>query len=731
MLERVQNFGLAETPSIVHARDELAARAGVVDVQIRLLAQEKTSTEPRNILRRVDARLGRGILHRSRHGRGPDHWRGRGRGLRRRNGRGRGLRCGATRAVHDARGPTHALASRPRGHGRLRDEIFRHPLEPALAMLVQVVLSVAAAVLGGAVHPAVASVVVRALGAARLGGVDEEFRAVSDGIALVIRGVFNLAHRARLADFRRRLHGVRHERLHVFVRQRTRRVRHILAPRARRGTVDEKRRVLVLEAALTVAVRVRVTAASIFLVGAVGPDVTSRVLLARQAARSLRGGEKRAAQQNLTLEFGVFLRVTRRDRSRGSSDGHLGTRAAVRHRRGRDWKRARVFARNRAPAGDDVIGTADEEASGAERQGSFGETDAKSILRHDNVDVIAREFRRRFVGHPRASERLRGKRDSKALASNLEPVGIDGGGVGDRHGDAVHVHAGAASMSDDPRRGGDADVVGVNLGDDAVEDHVEERRACGELEVLVRIPPEHERGREQRELSRVFRRRLRVAVRREERNHVLHRRGVHLLEAEQEVAVTADEEFPGLQPDVPERHSRANRVDVEGDFRARHRAVAAVGSVRRRGHQLRAPAHEHETIGVRNLRRTGHLVDDDRARKLKRDGDASKADGRVPRVGDDDGDVHLAGGGGPAGRGRVDSAHANEIFGWKGGPRRDGELERAGGEVGAVARGRRVGGRLEKASREVVRRACGGGGGGGDGGSRSRSRGGRWDVAGI
>ena len=86
-------------------------------------------------------------------------------------------------------------------------------------MLVKVVLSVAATVLGGTVHPAVASVVVRALGAARLSRVDEELRAVGDGIALVIRGVFNQAHRARFADFCRRLHGVRHERLHIFVRQ--------------------------------------------------------------------------------------------------------------------------------------------------------------------------------------------------------------------------------------------------------------------------------------------------------------------------------------------------------------------------------------------------------------------------------------------------------------------------------------------------------------------------------
>ena len=140
-----------------------------------------------------------------------------------------------------------------------------------------------------------------------------------------------------------------------------------------------------------------------------------------------------------------------------------------------------------------------------------------------------------------------------------------------------------------------------------------------------------------------------------------------------------------MQPDVPERDSRAHSINVEDNLRARHRAVAAVGSVRRRGHELRAPAHEHETIGIRNLRRPGHLVDDDHARKLKRDGDASKTDGRVPRVGDDHGDVHLASGGGPAGRGRVDRANANEIFGWKGGPRRDGELERAGGEVGAAA----------------------------------------------
>ena len=283
-------------------------------------------------------------------------------------------------------------------------------------------------------------------------------------------------------------------------------------------------------------------------------------------------------------------------------------------------------------------------------------------------------------------------------------------------------------MSYDPRCDGDADVVGVNLGDDAVEDHVEERRARGELEVLVRIPPEHERWREQRELSRVSCRRFRVAVRREERDGILHRRGVHLLEAEQEVAVPADEEFTGLQPDVPERDSRAHSINVEDNLRARHRAVAAVGSVRRRGHELRAPAHEHETIGIRNLRRPGHLVDDDHARKLKRDGDASKTDGRVPRVGDDHGDVHLASGGGPAGRGRVDRANANEIFGWKGGPRRDGELERAGGEVGAAASGRGVGGRLEKTSRDVVRRD---GRGGGGVGSRSRSRGGRGDVSGI
>ena len=81
---------------------------------------------------------------------------------------------------------------------------------------------------------------------------------------------------------------------------------------------------------------------------------------------------------------------------------------------------------------------------------SFGETDSKSILRHDHVHVLAREFWRRVVGHPSASERRRRKRHSNALALNLELVGIDSGGVGDRNGDAVHVHAGAASMSYDP-----------------------------------------------------------------------------------------------------------------------------------------------------------------------------------------------------------------------------------------------------------------------------------------
>ena len=49
-----------------------------------------------------------------------------------------------------------------------------------------------------------------------------------------------------------------------------------------------------------------------------------------------------------------------------------------------------------------------------------------------------------------ALERRRRKRHSNALALNLELVGIDSGGVGDRNGDAVHVHAGAASMSYDP-----------------------------------------------------------------------------------------------------------------------------------------------------------------------------------------------------------------------------------------------------------------------------------------
>ena len=143
-----------------------------------------------------------------------------------------------------------------------------------------------------------------------------------------------------------------------------------------------------------------------------------------------------------------------------------------------------------------------------------------------------------------------------------------------------------------------------------------------------------------------------------------------------------------------------------------------------------APQHMNtETIGIRNLRRPGHLVDDDHARKLKRNGDASKTDGRVPRVGGCSTETYIS----RAAAAPPDVAASTAPTQTRSSDGREVHVVTANLSAPEVRSGQppaaRLGGRLEKGlSRDVVRRD---GRGGGGVGSRSRSRGGRGDAPGI
>ena len=144
--------------------------------------------------------------------------------------------------------------------------------------------------------------------------------------------------------------------------------------------------------------------------------------------------------------------------------------------------------------------------------------------------------------------------------------------------------------------------------------------------MLVRVPAEHERRSQQCELRGGLVHGGQVAERPEQRHGILHGRGVDLLEAEEEVAVSADEELAGEELNVFKGDARPDLVDVEGELRARDGAVTSIGAIRSGRHQLRAPTHEHETIRVRDLGRARVLVDDDCSAELKRNGHPPQID---------------------------------------------------------------------------------------------------------
>jgi hypothetical protein len=56
-------------------------------------------------------------------------------------------------------------------------------------------------------------------------------------------------------------------------------------------------------------------------------------------------------------------------------------------------------------------------------------------------------------------------------------------------------------MSDDPGCDRGRRVTGVHFENERVEHHVQQRRARRELEVLVGVPAQHERRREERKLG--------------------------------------------------------------------------------------------------------------------------------------------------------------------------------------------------------------------------------------
>ena len=101
-----------------------------------------------------------------------------------------------------------------------------------------------------------------------------------------------------------------------------------------------------------------------------------------------------------------------------------------------------------------------------------------------------------------ASKRGRGERQLDPGASRLERRRINRLSVRYRHGDPGDVHAGAAPVPDDAGCGRCRRVTGVHRRNERVEHHVEQRGARAELQVLIRVPAQHERGREERELSR-------------------------------------------------------------------------------------------------------------------------------------------------------------------------------------------------------------------------------------
>ena len=162
LLERVDDVGVAEARARVHVGDECATRLGVVRVERCGLPEEHAAAQVPQTSGVVDAGTRR---RRSRHRRG-----------RELDGRGRFRRLHyrrflASRAVDDPRYPLDALAARPRRDRRLPRQVGRHPLEPALPVLVLVRATVAAPLGRGAVHERVARLESLARRAARLRGV--------------------------------------------------------------------------------------------------------------------------------------------------------------------------------------------------------------------------------------------------------------------------------------------------------------------------------------------------------------------------------------------------------------------------------------------------------------------------------------------------------------------------------------------------------------------------------
>ena len=179
----------------------------------------------------------------------------------------------------------------------------------------------------------------------RLSRVNEELRAVGDGIALVISGVFQSGTPRTIRRFpssAARCPPRTDPHLCPAVTQ-TCASHHRPAHPARNRRREAW--VLVLEAALTVAVRVSVTAASVFLVGAIGQGVASRVLLTPSSTLPPED-VRNAPPSRLHLRVQCFLprytvrpvpmivRWSSRDPYAHNLQLSPGTR----------WKRARVFA---------------------------------------------------------------------------------------------------------------------------------------------------------------------------------------------------------------------------------------------------------------------------------------------------------------------------------------------------------------------------------------------------
>jgi hypothetical protein len=150
-------------------------------------------------------------------------------------------------------------------------------------VLVLVLASIAAPVLGTAVHERVTLLrKLLARGATLLYGIFQKVSAVRHGVAFVVCVVLDQTERAGLAGFLNHwLNGIRDEHVNVLIRENTRGVGHIRTACSRRRRVQRQNfGILKFQRTLAVRVRVLVTAAPVFKVSAVAPDVTPGVLLA-------------------------------------------------------------------------------------------------------------------------------------------------------------------------------------------------------------------------------------------------------------------------------------------------------------------------------------------------------------------------------------------------------------------------------------------------------------------